>query len=37
MVLNEKVKLDYIIIPNNHFKSEKKVSQERNKIFLRKK
>jgi len=33
MLANEKVKLDYIVIPTNHFKSEDKVSREEIKSF----
>lgn len=36
MLANEKVKLDYIIIPGNHFKSEEKVSREEIKSFYEK-
>ena len=36
MLANEKIKLDYIIIPNNYFKSEEKVSQEEIKSFYEK-
>jgi len=36
MLANEKVKLDYIIIPSNHFKSEEKVSREEIKSFYEK-
>ena len=33
---NEKIKLDYIVIPTNHFKSEKKVDEEEIKSFYEK-
>ena len=36
MLANEKVKIDYIVIPTNHFKSEEKVSQEEIKSFYEK-
>ena len=36
ILANEKVKLDYIIIPSNHFKSEEKVSREEIKSFYEK-
>jgi peptidyl-prolyl cis-trans isomerase D len=36
MLANEKVKLDYIVIPTNHFKSEDKVSREEIKSFYEK-
>ena len=36
ILANEKVKLDYIIIPGNHFKSEEKVSREEIKSFYEK-
>ena len=36
MLANDKVKLDYITIPNNHFKSEEKVSREEIKFFYEK-
>ena len=36
MLANEKVKLDYIMIPSNYFKSEEKVSQEEIKSFYEK-
>jgi len=36
ILANEKIKLDYIVIPNNHFKSEKKVNKEEIKLFYKK-
>ena len=36
ILANEKIKLDYVVIPNNHFKSEKKVDEEEIKSFYEK-
>jgi peptidyl-prolyl cis-trans isomerase D len=36
ILANEKIKLDYIVIPNNHFKSEKKVNKEEIESFYEK-
>jgi peptidyl-prolyl cis-trans isomerase D len=36
MIANEKVKLDYLVLPSNHFKSEEKVSPDEIKSFYEK-
>ena len=36
ILANEKIKLDYVVIPTNHFKSEKKVDKEEIKSFYEK-